>query len=68
MHVSYRKALDSSKQSGGGQFVATFFYLCNQIWFGSPAIESTSSSLDGAVDSTDAQSHSFEASTENTTF
>ena len=32
MHVGYRKALGSGKQSGCGQFVATFFYLCNQIW------------------------------------
>ena len=68
MRVSYRKALDSCKQSGGGRVVATFFDLCNQILSGSPATESMSSGLDGAVDSTDAHSHSFESSTENTTF
>ena len=69
MRVSCRKALDSGKQSGDGRVVATFLDLCNQIWSGSPATESISSGLDGAVDSTDAQSHSFESSrTENTTF
>ena len=62
MHVSYRKALDSDKQSGGGLVVGMFFDLCNQIWSGSPATESMSNGLDGAVDSTDAQSHSFESS------
>ena len=66
--ASYRKALDSGKQSGSGRVVATFFDLYNQTWSGSPATESMSSSLDGAVDSTHAQSHSFESSTENTTF
>ena len=68
MHVSYRKALDSGKQSGGGLVVGTFFDLCNQIWSRSPATESMSNGLDGAVDSTDAQSLSFESSAENTTF
>ena len=68
MCASYRKVLDSGKQSESGRVVATFFDLCNQTWSGSPAIESMSSSLDGAVDSTHAQSHSFESSTENTTF
>ena len=68
MRLSYRKALDSGKQSGSGRVVAMFFDLCNQIWSGSPATESMSSGLDGAVDSTDAQSHSFESSTKNTTF
>ena len=66
--ASYRKALDSGKQSGSGRVVATFFDLYNQTWSGSPATESMSSSLGGAVDSTHAQSHSFESSTENTTF
>ena len=56
MRVSYRKALDYCKQSGGGRVVATFFDLCNQILSGSPATESMSSGLDGAVDSTDAHS------------
>ena len=60
MRVSYRKALDSGKQSKGGQVVATFFDLSNQIWSGSPATESMNSDLDGAVDSTDVPSHSFE--------
>ena len=32
--VSYRKALDSGKQSEGVQVVATFFDLCNEIWSG----------------------------------
>ena len=32
IHVGNRRALDYGKQSGGGQFIATFFYLCNQIW------------------------------------
>ena len=68
MRVSYIKALHSGKQSGGVRAVATFFDLCNQIRSGSPATESMSSGLDGAIDSTDAQSHSFESSTENTTF
>ena len=71
MRVSYRKALDSGKQSGGGRVVATFFDFCNQIWItrsGSPATESMNNGLDGTVDSTDAQSHSFESSTENATF
>ena len=43
MRVSYRKALDSSKQSAGSRVVATFFDLRNQIWSGSPATESMSS-------------------------
>ena len=64
--VSYRKALDSGKQSGVGRVVATFFGLYNQIWSGSPATESMSSGLDSAVDSTDA--HCFESNSENTTF
>ena len=68
MRVSYRKPLDSGKQSGGVRVAATVFDLCNQIWSGSPATESISSGLDGAVDSADVQSHSFESSTENTTF
>ena len=68
MLVSYRKPLDSGKQSGCGGFVATFFDLYNQILSWSPATESISSGLYGAVDSTDAQSHSFESSTENMTF
>ena len=55
MHVSYRKALYFGKQSGGGRVVAMLFDLSNQIWSGSPAAESMSSGLDGAVDSTDAQ-------------
>ena len=44
--------------------VAKFFDLCNKIWSESPATESMSS---GAVNLTDAQSQSFESSTENTT-
>ena len=67
MRVSYRKALNFGKQSEGGRVVATFFNLYNRKWSGSPATESISG-LDGAVDSTDAQSHSFESSIENTTF
>ena len=31
MHVNYRKALDSGKQSGCSQVVVSFFDLCNQI-------------------------------------
>ena len=68
MRVSYRKALDSGKQSEGGRVVATFFDLSNQVWSGSSATESMSSGLDGAVDLADAQSHSFESCTENTAF
>ena len=56
MRVSYRKALDSGKQSGVGRVVATFFDLYNQIWSGLPATESMSSGLDSAVDSTDSLS------------
>ena len=52
MPVSYRKALDSGKQSGSGRVLATFFDLCNQIWSGS-ATESMSGSLDSAVVPTD---------------
>ena len=51
MRVSYRKVLDSGKQSGGGRVAVTFFDLCNQIWSGSPATESMSNGLDGAVHS-----------------
>ena len=68
MRVSNRKALDSGKQSGVGRVVATFFDLCNQICSGSPATESMTSCLNGAVNSADAQSHSFQSSTGNTTF
>ena len=50
---------------GGGRVVGMFFDLCNQIWSESPATENMSGVLDGAVDSTDAQSHSSESSTEN---
>ena len=67
MRVSYRKVLNFGKQSGGGRVVAMFSNLCNQRRSGSPATESISG-LDGAVGSTDAQSHSFELSIENTTF
>ena len=31
IRASYRKALDSGKQSGVGRVVATFFDLCSQI-------------------------------------
>ena len=50
---------------GGGRVVGMFFDLCNHIWSESPATENMSGVLDGAVDSTDAQSHSSESSTEN---
>ena len=59
MLTVHRKALDSGKKSGGGRVVAMFFGLRNQIWIGSPATERMSSSLDGAVDSIDDQSHIF---------
>ena len=68
MHVSYRKGLDSCIQSGVGWVIAIFFDLCNQILYRSPATDSMSSGLDVTVDSTDAQSHSFESRNENTTF
>ena len=60
MRISYRKALNSGKRNRVSRVVATFFDLCNQIWSGSPATESMSSGLDGAVDSTDAHSHNFD--------
>ena len=68
MRVSYRKALNSGKRNRGGRVVATFFDLCHQVWSGSPATESMGKGFDDAVDSTEAQSHSFESSNENSTF
>ena len=66
MLVICRKAVDSGKQSGN---IATLLGLCNQIWSGPETTASMSSGWDGAVDSTDDHSHSFESSrTENTTF
>ena len=31
---NYRKAVDASRQSGGGRVVATFYELCQEIWLG----------------------------------
>ena len=34
----YRKAIDSSKRSGGGRVVTMYYDSCRELWKGSPAV------------------------------
>ena len=44
--VSYKKALNTERQSGGDRIVATLFDICNEIWSGSNATEFIESGLE----------------------
>ena len=44
----YKKAVDSGKKSGGGRTVASFYYVCNEIWGGCPATTSLVHGVDTA--------------------
>ena len=52
---SYRKAVDNGRKSGCGKVVATFYDECNEIWSGSPAVES----IAGGVESSSLENESL---------
>ena len=41
-----KKAADTSKSSGGGRIVLTFYGLFEKLWSGSPAVTSIANSID----------------------
>ena len=46
---NYKKAVDARRRSGGGRIVLTFYDLCENVWGGSPAVQS----IDGEIDFSD---------------
>lgn len=48
IRLSFKKALDSGRVSGGGRVVACFYDICSEIWGGSPAVEKMASGVDSS--------------------
>ena len=46
VRTGYKKAVDAGRRSGGGRVVLTFYDLCENVWGGSPAVESISGGID----------------------
>ena len=46
IRTNFNKAVDTSKRSGDGRVVLTFYGLCEKLWSGSPAVKSIENSID----------------------
>ena len=47
--MQFRKAVDSGRRSGGGRIVLSLYDECNEIWAGSPAVESLSDGIESSI-------------------
>lgn len=46
---NFRKAVDSARRSGGGRVVLALYDECNEIWAGSPAVESIYEGIESSI-------------------
>ena len=47
--LSFRKAVDSGRRSGGGRVVMALYDECYEVWAGSPAVESLDHGIETAM-------------------
>ena len=47
--LSFRKAVDSGRRSGGGSVVMALYDECYEVWAGSPAVESLDQGIETAT-------------------
>eukprot|EP00112_Aurelia_sp_Birch-Aquarium-sp1_P016380 Seg3708.3 transcript_id=Seg3708.3/GoldUCD/mRNA.D3Y31 product="hypothetical protein" protein_id=Seg3708.3/GoldUCD/D3Y31 len=47
--LNFRKAIDSGRRSGGGRVVLALYDECNDIWGGSPAVDSIDHGIESSV-------------------
>ena len=64
IRTSYKLAVDSGKQSGGGRIVYTFFHLCEKIWGGSLAVNSIPGGIDTSSNSLDSNEFNYQSGNE----
>ncbi len=56
--MQFRKAVDSGRRSGGGRIVLSLYEECNEIWAGSPAVESLSEGIESSIGMTPSAANS----------
>ena len=47
--LNFRKAIDSGRRSGGGRVVLALYDECNDVWGGSPAVESIDHGIESSI-------------------